>query len=99
MSLISKLLGLSKEEPAPPPPLKPARCAVHLPSGMTVVHYACYRKVADGGLVLHNDADGNRVVAHYPPGQWASLTIGHRAVSVPIIKTTSKGNHGTETHA
>jgi hypothetical protein len=80
-----------KKKPAEPKPLpKRYRVSVHLKNGQTVIHYAAFRTLRDnGGLGLHNRSDGNGTVADYAAGEWSSVSVGKRSVSVPVIKLRS----------
>jgi hypothetical protein len=78
---ILQWLGFSKPEiTVPPKKVKPKRVSVHRPDGTTVVHYACYRQINNGSLVLCDDPDGGQIVAEYAQGAWSSHSVNKRSV-------------------
>jgi hypothetical protein len=83
------MLNFLKKKPVPKPAkLRPdARASVHLPDGSTAVHnIRSWRLLETGALILY-ELDGQKgMCAIYPKGEWASVSIGKRAVSFGLMR-------------
>lgn len=56
--------------------LKPKKITVVLPDGSRNVHHAMYRRIFEGGrLSLHDEENGDMIVADYAGGAWSYIYI------------------------